>query len=54
MTPLLALGVSLLFEGFRPDLRTALGAALAMAGNAMMLRPSAAPPPLRGGVPAAE
>jgi len=54
MTPLLALGVSLLFEGFRPDLRTALGAALAVAGNAMMLRPSAAAPPLRGGVPAAE
>jgi len=54
MTPLLALGVSLLFEGFRPDLRTALGAALAVAGNAMMLRPSAAAPPLRGGVRAAE
>jgi drug/metabolite transporter (DMT)-like permease len=54
MTPLLALGVSLLFEGFRPDLRTALGAALAMAGNALMLRPAAAAPPLRRGVPAAE
>jgi drug/metabolite transporter (DMT)-like permease len=49
MTPLLALVVSLAFEGFRPDLLTAAGAALAVAGNALMLspapsaRPAAAP-----------
>jgi drug/metabolite transporter (DMT)-like permease len=42
MTPLLALVVSLLFEGFRPEARTALGAALALLGNAMMLWPPAA------------
>jgi drug/metabolite transporter (DMT)-like permease len=40
MTPLLALVVSLLFEGYRPDLLTAIGAALAIAGNALMLRPA--------------
>jgi drug/metabolite transporter (DMT)-like permease len=40
MTPLLALLVSLAFEGFRPDGLTALGAALAVAGNALMLRPA--------------
>jgi drug/metabolite transporter (DMT)-like permease len=38
MTPLLALVVSLLLEGYRPDLLTGLGAALAVAGNALMLR----------------
>jgi len=37
MTPLLALVVSLGFEGFRPDALTAAGAALAVAGNALML-----------------
>jgi drug/metabolite transporter (DMT)-like permease len=37
MTPLLALLVSLAFEGFRPDVLTAFGAALAVAGNALML-----------------
>ena len=37
MTPLLALVVSLAFEGFRPDALTAVGAALAVAGNALML-----------------
>ena len=40
MTPLLALVVSLALEGFRPDVLTALGAALAVAGNALMLRPA--------------
>jgi drug/metabolite transporter (DMT)-like permease len=40
MTPLLALVVSLAFEGFRPDLLTAVGAALAVAGNTLMLRPA--------------
>lgn len=40
MTPLLALVVSLAFESFRPDLLTAAGAALTVAGNALMLRPA--------------
>jgi len=40
MTPLLALLVSLAFEGFRPDMLTAAGAALAVAGNALMLSPT--------------
>ena len=40
MTPLLALVVSLAFEGYRPTLLTALGAALAVAGNVLMLRPA--------------
>ncbi|MCE9659513.1 MAG: EamA family transporter [Burkholderiales bacterium] len=40
MTPLLALGVSLLLEGYRPDVLTAVGIALAVAGNALMLRPA--------------
>ena len=39
MTPLLALLVSLLFESFRPGLLTVVGAALAVAGNALMLMP---------------
>lgn len=38
MTPLLALVVSMLFEGLRPDVLTAAGAALAVGGNALMLR----------------
>ena len=40
MTPLLALVVSLLFEGYRPAPLTFLGAALALAGNVAMLRPA--------------
>ncbi len=40
MTPLLALVVSMAFEGFAPDLLTGLGAALAVAGNALMLKRS--------------
>jgi len=40
MTPLLALIVSIAFEGFRPDVLTAAGAALAVAGNALMLIPA--------------
>jgi drug/metabolite transporter (DMT)-like permease len=40
MTPLLALVVSMAFEGFRPDLLTAIGAAMAVGGNALMLRRS--------------
>jgi drug/metabolite transporter (DMT)-like permease len=39
MTPLIALLVSLAFEGFRPDALTAAGAALAVAGNVLMLSP---------------
>jgi len=38
MTPLLALVVSMLFEAFRPDALTLTGAALAVAGNVLMLR----------------
>jgi drug/metabolite transporter (DMT)-like permease len=39
MTPVLALVVSAVFEGFRPVLLTWLGAALAVAGNVLILRP---------------
>ncbi len=42
MTPLLALAVSMAFEGFRPDALTFAGAALALTGNVLMLRPRAA------------
>jgi drug/metabolite transporter (DMT)-like permease len=38
MTPLLALVVSMLFEAFHPDVLTLTGAALAVAGNVLMLR----------------
>jgi len=56
MTPLVALGVSLLLEGYRPDLLTALGVAFAVVGNALMLRPARGPAAaaLKGGAPAAE
>jgi drug/metabolite transporter (DMT)-like permease len=59
MTPLIALVVSLAFEGFRPDLLTALGAALAALGNALMLWPAGSTSAsgddgAKGGVPAAE
>lgn len=40
MTPLLALVVSMTFERFRPDLLTLAGAALAVAGNVLVLRAS--------------
>ncbi len=40
MTPLLALFISFAFEGFRPDALTAIGALLAVAGNALMLIPA--------------
>jgi drug/metabolite transporter (DMT)-like permease len=39
MTPVLALVVSALFEGFRPVLLTWLGALLAVAGNVLILKP---------------
>ena len=38
MTPLLALLVSVALEGYRPDWFTGVGAALAVTGNALMLR----------------
>jgi len=38
MTPLLAIVVSMVFEAFRPDALTLTGAALAVAGNVLMLR----------------
>jgi drug/metabolite transporter (DMT)-like permease len=38
MTPLLALLVSMVFEGFRPDALVFLGAVLAVSGNVLMLR----------------
>jgi drug/metabolite transporter (DMT)-like permease len=38
MTPLLALVVSMAFEGFQPDALTFVGAALAVGGNVLMLR----------------
>jgi drug/metabolite transporter (DMT)-like permease len=38
MTPFLALVVSMFFEGFHPDVLTFTGAALAVAGNVLMLR----------------
>ena len=40
MTPLLALLISVLFEGFRPDILTFVGAGLALSGNVLMLRRS--------------
>jgi len=44
MTPLLALVVSLLFEAFQPSALTFAGAAIAVAGNALMLLPPRATP----------
>ena len=38
MTPLLALGVSVLLESYRPDALTGVGVLLAVAGNVLMLR----------------
>ena len=43
MTPLIALLVSMAFEGFRAELMTLFGVMLAVLGNALMLRPSGAP-----------
>ena len=40
MTPVLALIISALFEGYRPVALSWLGAALAVAGNALILRPA--------------
>ncbi len=54
MTPLLALAVSMALEGLRPDALTFVGAALALLGNALVLRPTRALSRLRapGGAPA--
>ena len=38
MTPLLALTVSMVFEGFHPDALVLTGAVLAVAGNVLLLR----------------
>ena len=38
LIPLLAVTVSVIFEGFRPDAVTVAGAAMAVAGNVLMLR----------------
>ena len=39
MTPVLALAISALFERLRPVALTGLGAALAVAGKVLILRP---------------
>jgi drug/metabolite transporter (DMT)-like permease len=54
MTPLLALAVSIAFEGFRPSLLTAAGAALAVLGNVLMLRPRRSLAHPRGSLPRSE
>ena len=59
LTPLLALAMSITFEGYQPDALTAAGAALAVFGNALMLgrastRASAGKSALRPAVAAAE
>ncbi|WOB07393.1 DMT family transporter [Piscinibacter gummiphilus] len=51
MTPILALVVSTLFEGYRPDALAGVGVLLAVAGNVLILRK---PAPLRGASPATE
>jgi len=43
MTPLIALLVSIVFEGFRAETLTLVGVMLAVLGNALMLRPSHGP-----------
>jgi drug/metabolite transporter (DMT)-like permease len=56
MTPVVALAVSTAFEGYRPDLFTLAGAALAVLGNVWMLRagPGARAPVSPAGARAAE
>jgi drug/metabolite transporter (DMT)-like permease len=55
MTPLLALTMSVAFENYQPDAYTATGAALAVAGNVLMLRrKDNKEPAVRPGVAAAE
>jgi len=43
MTPLLALGVSMVFENYQPDVLTAAGVALAVLGNVLILRRAGVP-----------
>ena len=50
MTPVVALAVSTALEGYRPEALTFAGAALAIVGNVLMLRPAAAVKP--GAAPA--
>ncbi len=47
MTPVLALVVSALFEGFRPLALTWIGVLLAVAGNVLILKPRVRPAPRR-------
>jgi drug/metabolite transporter (DMT)-like permease len=47
MTPVFALVVSALFEGYRPVLMTWLGVALAVVGNGLILTPKVRPAPGR-------
>lgn len=47
MTPLVALSVSVAFEGYEVDLMAISGALLALVGNALMLRRTPAPTPSR-------
>lgn len=51
MTPILALVISTLFEGYRPDALAGVGVLLAVAGNVLILRK---PAPLRGASAATE
>ena len=54
MTPLLALVVSVAFEGYGPGASTAFGVMLAVIGNALMLRPAPSPRPAAGSPAPAE
>jgi len=54
MTPILALVVSMLLEGFRPDVLTLCGLVLAALGNVLMLRPARPGAELKRDAPAAE
>lgn len=47
-TPVLALGVSAAFEGYRPGVAALLGVALAIAGNVLILRPGRRSSPQAG------
>jgi drug/metabolite transporter (DMT)-like permease len=51
MTPILALVISTLFEGYRPDALAGVGVLLAVAGNVLILRK---PATIKGASPATE
>lgn len=53
MTPILALAVSTLFEGYRPEALAGVGVLLAVIGNVLILRKPVAPP-LKAAATAAE